>query len=93
VTVRSHVNCCDTPADIRAITGYRWHGRGVRATDNRCLTCGKPTVFERPPCGDEHGADCPERVCTRCGAALLVGTWPPAPRKRTRPVKARARAA
>ncbi|GLW64150.1 hypothetical protein Arub01_23940 [Actinomadura rubrobrunea] len=38
-----------------------------------CSTCGDERLFEQPPCPDGHGADCPERVCTECGAALLVG--------------------
>ena len=38
-----------------------------------CPACTQPRAFERPPCPDGHGADCPERVCTGCGTALLVG--------------------
>ncbi|MBX6766922.1 MAG: hypothetical protein IRY90_07200 [Actinomadura rubrobrunea] len=41
-----------------------------------CSTCGDERLFEQPPCPDGHGADCPERVCTECGAALLVGLPP-----------------
>lgn len=37
-----------------------------------CGSCGGEQPFETPPCPDGHGADCPERVCTRCGAAVLV---------------------
>ncbi|WP_202125267.1 hypothetical protein [Actinomadura physcomitrii] len=29
-------------------------------------------MFEQPPCPDGHGAECPERVCVECGAAVLV---------------------
>ncbi|MDL4820125.1 hypothetical protein [Actinomadura opuntiae] len=29
-------------------------------------------MFEQPPCPDGHGAECPERVCVDCGAAVLV---------------------
>ncbi|MFB4308960.1 hypothetical protein [Actinomadura sp. GTD37] len=35
-------------------------------------------MFEQPPCPDGHGAECPERACVECGAAVLVGL-PPAP--------------
>jgi hypothetical protein len=41
-----------------------------------CSTCGDDRLFERPPCRDGHGADCPERVCTGCGAAVLIGLPP-----------------
>ncbi|WP_428964392.1 hypothetical protein [Micromonospora fluostatini] len=50
-----------------------------------CDTCGSVQRFEVPPCRDGHGADCPERACTRCGAALLLGAPPgPAPRPAAR---------
>lgn len=40
-----------------------------------CPTCRDERPFEQPPCPDGHH-DCPEWVCTDCGAALLVGgTW------------------
>ena len=41
-----------------------------------CSTCGEDTVFEQPPCADGHtgdGGECPEWVCTDCGAAFLLG--------------------
>lgn len=38
-----------------------------------CTTCGDDVAFEQPGCLDGHGTDCPEWVCTQCGAALLVG--------------------
>ncbi|WP_051467894.1 hypothetical protein [Actinomadura oligospora] len=38
-----------------------------------CSTCGDERRFERTPCLDGHGADCPERACVECGAAVLVG--------------------
>ena len=38
-----------------------------------CPECQRPRAFEQPPCADGHGADCPERVCVRCGAAVLLG--------------------
>ncbi|MEU4378184.1 hypothetical protein [Micromonospora echinofusca] len=37
-----------------------------------CDTCEGVEPFETPPCADGHGADCPELVCTGCGAAVLV---------------------
>jgi hypothetical protein len=50
-----------------------------------CSTCGDEREFEQPPCADGHGPDCPERACTVCGTAVLVGLplsaspAPPAP--------------
>ncbi|QKW37553.1 hypothetical protein HUT06_29030 [Actinomadura sp. NAK00032] len=41
-----------------------------------CSTCGDERVFEQPPCPDGHGAECPERACTECGTAILVGLPP-----------------
>jgi hypothetical protein len=38
-----------------------------------CSTCGDEREFEQPPCPDGHGPDCPERACTACGTAVLVG--------------------
>ncbi|MFC5183363.1 hypothetical protein [Actinomadura harenae] len=38
-----------------------------------CSTCGDERRFERTPCLDGHGADCPERACVECGAAVLAG--------------------
>ncbi|MGR6321212.1 hypothetical protein Q2K19_19700 [Micromonospora soli] len=49
--------------------------------DLYCDTCEGVALFEAPPCVDGHGADCPELICTGCGAALLVATVSfPAPR-------------
>ncbi|TDD28309.1 hypothetical protein E1287_33020 [Actinomadura sp. KC06] len=31
-------------------------------------------MFEQPPCPDGHGEECPERACTECGAAVMVGS-------------------
>jgi hypothetical protein len=39
-----------------------------------CSTCGDERTFERPPCPDGHGAECPERACVDCGSAVLVGS-------------------
>ncbi|MBM7805492.1 hypothetical protein JOD57_001329 [Geodermatophilus bullaregiensis] len=41
-----------------------------------CPTCAETRVFEQPPCADGHtddGAECPEWVCTGCGAAFFLG--------------------
>ena len=38
----------------------------------RCIICERDMMFEVPPCADGHDADCPELVCTRCGAAELL---------------------
>jgi hypothetical protein len=37
-----------------------------------CPTCARYRTVETPPCPDGHGADCPERLCTACGTALLL---------------------
>lgn len=52
-----------------------------------CDTCEGVVLFEAPFCGDGHGADCPELVCTGCGAAVLVATitFRPPGRSRRRP--------
>lgn len=48
-----------------------------------CALCQVDTVFEQPPCLDDHGADCPEWTCTVCGLAVFVGSVPaPAPQRR-----------
>ncbi|WP_037558942.1 hypothetical protein [Spirillospora albida] len=44
-----------------------------------CSTCDDERAFEQPPCPDGHGGECPERVCTECGAAVFVGAPPVAP--------------
>ncbi|MEU4478746.1 hypothetical protein AB0F68_11880 [Micromonospora sp. NPDC023966] len=40
-----------------------------------CDTCEGVVLFEAPTCVDGHGADCPELVCTGCGAAVLIATF------------------
>ncbi|SCL16404.1 hypothetical protein GA0070616_1009 [Micromonospora nigra] len=40
-----------------------------------CDTCEGVQPFEAPPCVDDHGADCPELICTRCGTAVLIATF------------------
>jgi hypothetical protein len=41
-----------------------------------CPACGEERRFERPPCHDGHGADCPEVSCVHCGHALLIAPVP-----------------
>src|SRR4030095_8497399 len=36
-----------------------------------CAICGVKMLFEVPPCPDGH-EDCPELVCTGCGAAEVL---------------------
>ncbi|MQA96394.1 MAG: hypothetical protein GEV11_17750 [Streptosporangiales bacterium] len=38
-----------------------------------CPSCGEARRFQRPPCPDGHGDDCPDRACVDCGTALLIG--------------------
>ncbi|MEU8160954.1 hypothetical protein ACIP95_16375 [Micromonospora parva] len=38
-----------------------------------CDLCEGVALFEAPPCVDGHGTDCPELICTDCGAAVVVG--------------------
>jgi hypothetical protein len=38
-----------------------------------CPACARRRVFEQPPCADGHGAECAERVCVTCGAAVFLG--------------------
>jgi hypothetical protein len=37
-----------------------------------CPICATVALVETPPCGDGHGADCPDRACSGCGAALVT---------------------
>ncbi|MCZ7418199.1 MULTISPECIES: hypothetical protein [unclassified Micromonospora] len=48
-----------------------------------CDICGSIQPFEAPPCVDGHGADCPERACAGCGAAIMMFVST-APRRSTR---------
>jgi hypothetical protein len=43
----------------------------VAERELRCVICDGDMLFEVPPCPDEHD-ECPELVCTRCGAAELL---------------------
>jgi hypothetical protein len=38
-----------------------------------CSVCDAVRAFERVPCGDGHGSDCPELVCIECGYVAVVG--------------------
>ncbi|MEU1587687.1 hypothetical protein [Micromonospora sp. NPDC005710] len=59
-----------------------------------CDVCEGVALFEAPPCVDAHGTDCPELICTGCGAAVLVSTFTfPAIRLTARRQPARRRAA
>jgi hypothetical protein len=44
----------------------------VKEREQRCIICNGDMLFEVPPCGDGHDDECPELVCTRCGAAELL---------------------
>lgn len=44
-----------------------------------CSQCRADRAFERPPCLDDHGGDCPEEVCIECGYAVVVGDVLPDP--------------
>ena len=48
---------------------------------NDCPACGCPGMLVAPDCTDGHGADCPDRVCLRCGAALFVDPVVSAPNR------------
>jgi hypothetical protein len=43
----------------------------VEEHELRCVICNGDMLFEVPPCVDGHD-DCPELVCTRCGAAEVL---------------------
>ncbi|MEV4765374.1 hypothetical protein AB0J89_22420 [Micromonospora chokoriensis] len=40
-----------------------------------CDVCEGVALFEVPPCVDGHGIDCPELICTGCGAAVVIATF------------------
>jgi len=48
----------------------------VRIVELQCEECAEVRDFEQPPCLDGHGADCDEWVCTGCGSALLIASFP-----------------
>jgi hypothetical protein len=43
----------------------------VHERELRCVICDGDMLFEVPPCPDGHD-ECPELVCTRCGAAEVL---------------------
>jgi hypothetical protein len=69
----------------------------VSEREPRCVICDGDMMFEAPPRADDQD-DCPELVCTRCGAAEVVAPivvhlwWTPAkgPRKQIAPQQRRA---
>lgn len=36
-----------------------------------CADCRGDQIFEQPPCADGHDGDCPEWMCSVCGAAHI----------------------
>jgi hypothetical protein len=60
----------DVPA-----TGPASEERFVSEREMHCDTCGDVQPFETPPCVDGHGVDCPELICTGCGAAVMIATF------------------
>lgn len=45
-------------------------------SDMLCPACLEVQSFEQAPCSDGHEADCPEWICTICGAAVFSGvSW------------------
>jgi hypothetical protein len=67
----------------------------VKERELCCMVCGVELPFEVPPCEDGHDGDCPELVCTRCGAAeilapLEIRVWLRPPGNRIAPLQRRA---
>lgn len=48
-----------------------------------CPSCERIQLFETPLCADGHGQECPELVCVACGAALVIGSAPADPSRRS----------
>ncbi|MEV6487844.1 hypothetical protein AB0M20_04260 [Actinoplanes sp. NPDC051633] len=44
----------------------------MRERELRCVICDRDMMFEVPPCPDGHEDECPELLCTRCGAAEVL---------------------
>lgn len=40
-----------------------------------CPVCGQAGPAEMPPCLDDHGAACPDRICSRCGTGLFIDPY------------------
>ncbi|MGI8881885.1 MAG: hypothetical protein ACR2KJ_15540 [Jatrophihabitans sp.] len=58
-----------------------------------CPECGVVVIVEVPPCTDHNLADCPDRACTQCGAALVIDPFPLIAEMTRRRSPARARSA
>ncbi|GGK87664.1 hypothetical protein [Mangrovihabitans endophyticus] len=43
----------------------------MKERELRCVICDADMTFEAPPCVDGHD-ECPELLCTRCGAAEIL---------------------
>ncbi|WP_433829153.1 hypothetical protein ACQP2E_07325 [Actinoplanes sp. CA-015351] len=66
----------------------------MRERELRCVICDGDMLFEVPPCEDGHD-DCPELICTRCGAAevvapIVVHMWLPPKSRKIAPEQRRA---
>jgi hypothetical protein len=46
-----------------------------------CPVCGQTGPAETPPCFDDHDGACPDRICSRCGAGLLLNPFLIVPRR------------
>ena len=44
----------------------------MREREMYCATCRAEATFQVPPCQDQHDDDCPELLCSGCGAAILI---------------------
>lgn len=53
-----------------------------------CPDCDAMQLAETPECLDGHGAECPDRACVQCGAALCVDVLIVSPSARRRPGRA-----
>lgn len=56
-------------------TGSRGRSRAATASTAVtawCSVCAADVTLERVPCGDGHGADCPEWVCVECSYVLVL---------------------
>jgi hypothetical protein len=49
----------------------------VEVLERWCGGCRDETVFEVPPCEDDHGHDCPDLACVVCGLAVVMGVMAP----------------
>jgi hypothetical protein len=63
----------DTDTHTHTHTGSGRTGTGSgSARQLHCPQCEQDCLFERPPCGDGHGEDCPEWACVCCGWAVMA---------------------